>query len=146
MSAAAILERLYRDGLSVRTDGARVLLSPREKVTPDLLELVRGNKATILQQLVADSAQGRMPSDPAARALEHRRRKVERELVEHPEQRVAFDAVGVPLRPEPGASVSVMLAVRTPVGIVSGELSISREKFDAALFFRTLRDTSQRPS
>lgn len=50
----------------------------------------------------------------AVATIERRRRKVERELAEHPEQRVAADAADAPLKPEPGAPVIVLLAVRTP--------------------------------
>lgn len=79
-------------------------------------------------------------------AIEDRRRRVERELAEHPEQRVAVEAVDAPLHAEPGEPVSVVIAVHTAVGIVSGELHVPRERFDAALFFRTLEETLRRPS
>jgi hypothetical protein len=70
---------------------------------------------------------------------------VEPELLAHPELRVVFDGAHVPLEASLGEPVSVVLAVRTPVGIVSGELRIPRERFDAPLFLRVL-ETSCKPS
>jgi hypothetical protein len=140
MSAAAILERLHRDGLQVRTDGERVLLSPREKVTAQVVEVVRQHKPALLEALAA-------PTRPAPHPeLERRRALIERDLAEHPDKRVAFDVADAPLRPEPGEPVSVVLAFRTPVGIVSGELHVPRERFEPVLFIRTLEETSRRPA
>ncbi len=98
--------------------------------------------------LEADSGPVTHPAPLASQAhpdLEARRAHVERELAEHPEKRVAFDVADAPLRPEPGAPVSVVLAVRTAAGIVSGELHIPRKRFDAALFLKTLEESSRRP-
>lgn len=47
MSAAAILTELRNQGLSVRANGDKVSLSPRERVSPELLERVRANKPAI---------------------------------------------------------------------------------------------------
>lgn len=79
--------------------------------------------------------------------LERRRAYVVRELLERPEQRVAFHARNAPLVAEPGNPVSVVIAVRTEkAGIVSAELSIPRDRFDWTLFCATLEETSRRPS
>jgi hypothetical protein len=143
-AAAAVLEQLHRQGLRVRAAGNRVLLGPRAKITPAVLELVRQHKPAILEALATgDSVPIATQGNPD---LERRRARVERELAEHREQRHASDVVDAPLRPEPGSPVSVVLAVRTAAGIVSGELHIPRERFDPALFFKTLEESSTRPS
>jgi hypothetical protein len=85
-------------------------------------------------------------ADSAARALDDRRRCVEERLRKRSEDRVAFDVADAPLKPCPGEPVSVVLAVRTAAGIVSGELRVPRERFDASLFLRTLTDTASLPS
>lgn len=72
--------------------------------------------------------------------LQRLRVSVEKELAENAERRVAVWVAEAPLKPKPGERVSVMVAVRTTVGIVSGELAIPCERFDTALFFQTLRD------
>jgi hypothetical protein len=77
--------------------------------------------------------------------LEYRRARAEGRLHADATLRVAFDVANAPLTPRPGEPVSVMLAVRTPGGIVSAELHIPRERWDSNLFFRTLTDTAGRP-
>jgi hypothetical protein len=76
-------------------------------------------------------------------SLQHRRAKVERQLRAHPELRIWTDADNVPLRPEPGEPVSLVIAVRTRMGIVSGELLIPRDRFDAGLVIDTLTRTDK---
>lgn len=87
-----------------------------------------------------------MPADPVPGAVEARRRRVEERLRERSEDRVAFDVADAPLKPGPGEPVSVVLAVRTAAGIVSGELRVPRDRFDAALFERALTETASLPS
>lgn len=128
---SAVLACLQGAGLQLRSSGEQVIVTPRSALTDELREFIRDNKPAILDELTA---------------LERRRARVERELVEHPGQRAAIDAADSPLRPEAGKPVSVVVAIRTTAGIVSGELSVPRERFDAVLFFRTLQDTSERPS
>ena len=81
----------------------------------------------------------------ATPALERRREQVERKLGAHPELRVVADALDAPLRGEPGSPVSVVIAVRTGIGIVSGELRVPRDRFDAGLFMQTLTQTVGNP-
>jgi hypothetical protein len=186
MSAGDILERLHRDGLHVRADGGKVLLSPREKVTAGVLELVRVNKAAILEALsplptpahLAESA-GRAVTCQACRhftagnglfgqcrrydteacadqpfecrgyapsPLEQRRRKVEQQLRDTPALRLAADVTDAPLRPEPGRPVSVVIAVRTAQGIVSGEFQAPRDRFDTGVFIAYLKQIPEIPS
>jgi len=80
-----------------------------------------------------------------SQTLERRRRCLERELVAHPEQRVAVHVANAPLRVGPGEPVSVVIAVRCAAGIVSAELHIPRERFDPHLFLRSLAETSESP-
>jgi hypothetical protein len=123
----AAVARLHAAGLRLAVRGDTLLVEPRSALNDELRQFIRQNKPAILRELVT---------------LERRRQQVERELAEHSEKRVAADA---PLRPEPGAPVSVVIACRTPAGIVSGELLVQRERFDAALFFRTLEAATGRP-
>jgi hypothetical protein len=80
------------------------------------------------------------------RAVVRRQARVEADLRENPERNIAWDVADAPLHPGTGASVSVVIAVRTGVGIVSGELRIPRERFDAALFLQTLTQTAETPA
>jgi hypothetical protein len=81
--------------------------------------------------------------EPADCKLEHRRKKLETGLRDYPERRVATDVADAPLRPGPGTPVSVVIAVRTGAGVISGELLVPRERFDAALFLRALSQTAE---
>ena len=40
MNAAQVLEGLYHDGLHLWAEGDRVVLLPREKATPEAIELI----------------------------------------------------------------------------------------------------------
>lgn len=51
MSAAAILYELRQAGVTVRAEEWRVFLAPRERVTRQMLELVRAHKPAILALL-----------------------------------------------------------------------------------------------
>jgi hypothetical protein len=82
-------------------------------------------------------------ADPVVRA---RLLKVAQQLRDRPDQRLATDVIDAPLKRGSGAPVSVVLAVRTAAGIVAGELQVPRERFDPALFLRTLTETSETPS
>lgn len=79
-------------------------------------------------------------------ALEERRRKVEGQLLDSPTLRLAADVAEAPLRPEPGPPVSIVVAVRTASGIVSGELQAPRDRFDSVLFFAYLKQIPENPS
>lgn len=61
--------------------------------------------------------------------LERRRLEVVQRLRACPGVRYSWGIVNGCLHPEPGAPVSVMLAIRTAEGIVTGELQFPREKF-----------------
>jgi hypothetical protein len=67
-----------------------------------------------------------------------RQAKVEAALLRHPDQMRAFDVADMPLKAEPGELVSVVLAVRHGQDILSGELRIPRERWDAELFLRVI--------
>jgi len=84
--------------------------------------------------------------DAAVRALEARRSRVEGELRAHPELRIAFEAVDAPLSAGPAKPVSVMIAVRHGEQIVSCEMRVPRERWDAAAILRTVTETSKRAS
>ena len=81
----------------------------------------------------------------ACPGLEVRRAKVEGRLLADKTLRVAFDVENVPLVAGPGEPVSVLLAVRTAQGVVSGALQIPRERWDPVLFAQTLEQTAERP-
>ena len=51
MSAKQLVEQLRADGFSIRSDSGQVLVSPADRVTPGVVELVRSNKAELLKYL-----------------------------------------------------------------------------------------------
>jgi len=53
MSGTALLDRLAAAGVTVRPDGDRLRLAPPDRLTPDLLELVKRNKGALLAVLRA---------------------------------------------------------------------------------------------
>jgi hypothetical protein len=132
------LARLREYGLRFTANGEMLLVEPRSALTDELRALIRSHKPAILQELAAE----RPPQHPD---LDRRQAHVERELAAHPEKRVAFDIGNASLRPESGEPVSVVLALRTAAGIVSGELHIPRDRFDPALFLSTLEATARSP-
>jgi hypothetical protein len=77
---------------------------------------------------------------------EERRTWVEAELRAIPEKRVAFHVIDAPTKAEPGAPVSVVLAVRHGEHILTGEMRIPRQRWDLALFLRTIDPSQERPS
>ncbi|MGA7540617.1 MAG: hypothetical protein WBW93_17810 [Steroidobacteraceae bacterium] len=93
-------------------------------------------------------------------ALTVRRLRVEQQLQDAPALRVAADVEGAGLRlperdelgrrllapPEPAGTVSIVLAVRAAAGIVSGEMTAPRERFDTGAFFAYLRQIPEIPS
>jgi hypothetical protein len=83
------------------------------------------------------------PTDPAVQALEARRQKVEAQLLANPKLRMAADVTDAPMRPEAGRPVSIVVAIKTPQGIVSGELEAPRERFDTGVFFAYLREIGE---
>jgi len=124
MSAIAILERLHRDGLRVRTDGARVLLSPSARVTAEVLELVRANKPSLLRELahkVGNPREQKGQPQPLFPAREPARREVIARLKAHPAVTRAFAT-----RWEGGVLI-VALAIR---GIGTCELAIPADRFN----------------
>lgn len=64
MSVATILNRLKAAGLAVRTEGDKVMVSPRERLSRELLELIRVNKEAILKALPAGMALDRRNETP----------------------------------------------------------------------------------
>lgn len=134
MSAADVLEQLHRDGLRVRTDGEKVLLGPKERVTMAMVELVRQHKADILHALGASSD------------LEARRQKVAAALRADGALRYAYDVQGASPNGAPSDPVSVALALRDRGGtIITGELTVPPEKWDMAAFI-AYWDAQGRPS
>lgn len=129
----APLAKLRAKGLMLRAAGNQVLVEPCTLLTDELRALIRQHKPEILETLSAEAV------------LEGRRRQVEERLRSQPALRRAFDIAGAPLTPEPGPPVSLVLAVRTDLGIVSGELHVPREKFDAVLIIQAL-EAAGRPS
>ncbi|MFQ5733601.1 MAG: hypothetical protein ACE5KM_16820 [Planctomycetaceae bacterium] len=51
MTVPDLLETLRRGGVSIRADGDRLRLSPREAVSPELIDELRLHKAEILTRL-----------------------------------------------------------------------------------------------
>ena len=51
MTAAAILAETERRGIKLRTDGTLLYFRPKQAVDDELLELLRDNKAAILEHL-----------------------------------------------------------------------------------------------
>lgn len=98
---------------------------------------------------------GHQPSTLAVR-----RQRVEQQLRDAPGLRLTADVAGAALRmperdeygrrraeqPEPAGVVSIIVAVRTQLGIVSGELQAPRERFDAGLFLAYLKSIPEIPS
>lgn len=94
----------------------------------------------------AGSVDAHSESHAPAPTLERRRAKVEKQLLSHPELRRAFDVADAPLKSGLGDPISVVLAVRHGEQILSGELHIPRERWDMALFLRTVDNPSEQPS
>src|SRR5437016_2786028 len=111
--------------------GDAIVAASRETLTDELRALIRTHKAALLEELSVE--------------VEARRARAESRLRADETLRVAFDVASAPLITYPGEPVSVMLAVRTPCGIVSAELHIPRERWDPDLFLRTVSDTAGRP-
>jgi hypothetical protein len=58
MSARPILDRLYSLGLIVTFDGDRLLVRPKENITPELRQAIREHKADIMRLLTDPSGGG----------------------------------------------------------------------------------------
>ena len=78
-----------------------------------------------------EAAAQRSPCGAEADAQQSRLR-VERALLADSNKRVAFEVLEAPLNAEPGAPVSIFLAVRSAEGVVGGEMRVPREKWDLA--------------
>lgn len=121
-SAPAILAELRAAGLEVSAEGEAVKLAPLDRITREVLALVRAHRESILAELAAEAS------------LEARRALVVRQLEANPHLARAFDAQGAtPAGPAPHP-VSVMVATRTACGIVTGALEIPGDKWDMAAF------------
>lgn len=70
--------------------------------------------------------------------IQERRAYVVQQLQREPRMHRAFSVDGAPFTPERGEPVSVVLAIRAPEGIVVGELSIPRERFNFEAFLACL--------
>lgn len=70
MSAATILKHLQAAGLALRSDGDRLVVSPRDLLSDELLELIRENKAAILDELATQASRvGQVAARNAAPVL-----------------------------------------------------------------------------
>lgn len=137
MSAAALIQRLADAGVRLSPNGDRLRVqAPPGAVTPELRALIANRKGDLLAEL----DRGRHD------AREARQARVETELRARADLRVVFDVAEAPMKAEPGAPVSVMLAVRHGEHILSGELHIPRERWDVALFMRTVDPGQERPT
>jgi len=123
----ALATELRAKGFSLSLDGGKLLVAPSEQLTDELRDLIRAHKLELVDELSR---------------LEARRERVERHLLDDPTIRTDADVEGVPLDKTPGDPISVVIAVRTPQGIVSGELLIPREKWDPHLFQKYLLECS----
>jgi hypothetical protein len=127
-----LLCKLHQQGFQLTPNGNEILIEPASRLTDELRATIRANKSALLVVLST---------------LERRRARVVRQLQEHPDVRVGFDACNAPFAPETGEPVSVVLAIRTAsTGIVSAELSVPRDRFDFVLFGQMIDETSRRPS
>jgi hypothetical protein len=61
--AALLLSDLEDQGLRVRTDGMRLLIGPREKLTVEMIELVRANREWLLSLAFARATVQARPDD-----------------------------------------------------------------------------------
>lgn len=138
MNVAVIIERVHREGLQIRTDGEKVILGPKEKVTPELVDVIRQNKVALIKALSASV----IADDPTTTATndaerEARRTKVAAMLQADPAIGYAYDVentspVGPAERP-----VSVLVGLRTADGqIVTGEFLVPAERWDMGVFVR----------
>jgi len=113
-----VLSRLSGLGVRLRTESGRLLASPAERVTPDVLHTLRAHKPELLQALATEP----LP-DPRS---ETRRQRVLIMLDAHPTARYALVTdEGA----DPGA-VLLTLAIR---GQATCELRIPRDKYDGTL-------------
>ena len=130
------LTRLRDHGLQLHISGEQLIVAPRWALTDELRALIRAQKRNILSELAGQNDYKRAS----------RQAGVEAELRAHPERRVAFDVADAPADSESGEPVSVVLAARHGEHILSGELFIPRERWNMALFVRTLDSDSTRAS
>jgi hypothetical protein len=130
------LARLRDHGLRLQIAGEQLVVAPRSALTDDLRALIRSQKQRILSELAGTS-----DAERAARET-----KVAAELRTHPEMRVAFDVANVPLQTGAGEPVSVVLAVRHGEEILSGEIHIPRDRWDARAFVVVVESGSGKPS
>jgi hypothetical protein len=70
MGAQDLLQHLRGAGLSLAVDGDRLTVTPRERLTDDMRETIRANKAVLLQALAWPASRPDPPSEMYARARE----------------------------------------------------------------------------
>ncbi len=115
--AAELIDELEARGLTLAPlDGGRVNVSPRERLTPEVRELIIGSKPAILREL--------------------RRRQALKILADHPESRRAW-VVDPDTDP---SNVFVMLALR---GVGSCDIEIPRAKWCPFTFMKFLEAREQ---
>ena len=113
MGAPDILAHLHAAGVSLSRKGDKLIASPREAVTPEIVDLIRAHKPELLEAL----------RDPVAEA---RRQRVLAKLEDNPE---APYAVVTDSEADPQA-VILALAIR---GRATCELRIPRDRYDPFL-------------
>lgn len=118
----SIAAALYAAGLTLRAEGEKLYVEPRERITDDVRGYIREHKPIILREL---------------EALEGRRAKVAGMLRDNPALRYAYDVQNASPRGAASGPVSVMLALRDSSGtVVTGELTVPADKWDMAAFIR----------
>jgi hypothetical protein len=128
------LSSLREYGLRFQVAAGQLIVTPRSALTDELRAVIRTHKRNILNELA-----GALESP-----LAERQARVEAELRSRCDLRAMFDVVNAPLRAAPGEAVSVVLAMRHGEHILSGELHVSRERWNMALLIRTVG--MERPS
>lgn len=127
----SIVATLHAAGLTLRAEGEKLYVEPRERITDDVRGYIREHKPTILREL---------------EALEGRRAKVAAMLRADQALRYACDVQGASLKGEPSGPVSVMLGMRDSSGTtITGEFVVPAEKWDLESFI-AYWDAQGRPS
>lgn len=70
MGAPDLLQHLRGAGLTITADGDRLTVTPRERLTDDMRESIRANKAALLQELAVPSPRPCPPSESYERIPE----------------------------------------------------------------------------
>jgi len=116
--------RLRAAGLTISVRGDTLLVEPSSAITEELRAFIRSNKPALLQELRAAQTARQCRLDQAIR-----------QLSEVPTRRAAYIAGD-----ETDGVIPVTAVLRTPDGMITGDLAIPEERWDSWLFLESLEE------